>query len=33
MELWEMWLLLMISINTTVNILVFFLGRKFRAKK
>ena len=29
-EWWEWWLLAAITINTTVNLIVFFKGRKFR---
>jgi hypothetical protein len=30
MELWELWLLLMVTINTIQNLIVFFVGRKFK---
>jgi hypothetical protein len=30
MEIWEFWLLLMVTINTIQNLIVFFVGRKFR---
>lgn len=33
MELWEMWLLLMVTINTAQNLVVFFVGRKFKKTK
>ena len=30
MEIWEFWLLLMVTINTVQNLIVFFVGRKFK---
>tara|TARA_R110000803_G_scaffold169555_1_gene232582 strand:+ start:97 stop:216 length:120 start_codon:yes stop_codon:yes gene_type:complete len=30
---WQTWLLIAISINTTINIIVFFKGRKLLKKK
>ena len=30
MELWELWLLLMVTVNTIQNLIVFFVGRKFK---
>jgi hypothetical protein len=30
MEVWEAWLLLMVTINTIQNLIVFFVGRKFK---
>ncbi len=33
MELWEMWLLLMVTVNTAQNLVVFFVGRKFKKTK
>jgi len=33
MELWELWLLLMVTINTIQNLIVFFVGRKFKKEK
>jgi len=30
MELWELWLVLMVTINTIQNLIVFFVGRKFK---
>ena len=30
MELWEAWLLLMVTLNTIQNLIVFFVGRKFK---
>ena len=30
MELWEFWLLLMVTVNTIQNLIVFFVGRKFK---
>lgn len=30
MEVWEAWLLLMVTINTVQNLIVFFVGRKFK---
>jgi hypothetical protein len=30
MELWELWLLLMVTVNTVQNLIVFFVGRKFK---
>ena len=29
-ELWEAWLVIAITINTTINVLVFFGGRKIK---
>lgn len=29
-EWWEWWLLAMLTINTMVNVTVFFVGRKFK---
>jgi len=29
-EWWEWWLLAMLTINTGVNLVVFFVGRKFK---
>jgi hypothetical protein len=33
MELWEAWLLIMVTINTVQNVIVFFVGRKFKRPK
>jgi len=33
MEIWEFWLLLMVTINTIQNLIVFFVGRKFKKEK
>jgi len=33
MELWELWLLLMVTVNTIQNLIVFFVGRKFKKEK
>ncbi len=33
MELWEAWLLIMVTINTVQNVIVFFVGRKFKKPK
>ncbi len=33
MELWEFWLLLMVTVNTIQNLIVFFVGRKFKKEK
>ena len=33
MELWEFWLLLMVTVNTIQNLIVFFVGRKFKKRK
>jgi|TARA_R100000084_G_scaffold37659_1_gene15078 hypothetical protein len=33
MELWEFWLLLMVTLNTIQNLIVFFVGRKFKKEK
>jgi hypothetical protein len=33
MEIWEFWLLLMVTINTMQNLIVFFVGRKFKKEK
>ena len=33
MELWEFWLLLMVTVNTIQNLIVFFVGRKFKKVK
>ena len=30
MEIWEAWLLFMVTINTIQNLIVFFVGRKFK---
>ena len=30
MELWELWLLIMVTVNTIQNLIVFFVGRKFK---
>ncbi len=30
MDLWEAWLLLMVTVNTVQNVIVFFVGRKFK---
>lgn len=30
MELWELWLVLMVTVNTIQNLIVFFVGRKFK---
>jgi len=29
-EWWEIWMMVAITINTVVNLIVFFKGRKFR---
>ena len=29
-EWWEWWMMAMLTVNTTVNLIVFFKGRKFR---
>ncbi len=33
MDMWEFWLLLMVTINTVQNVIVFFVGRKFKKPK
>ena len=33
MEVWEAWLLVMVTINTIQNVIVFFVGRKFKREK
>lgn len=33
MEIWEFWLLLMVTVNTVQNLIVFFVGRKFKKEK
>ena len=33
MEIWEAWLLIMVTINTVQNVIVFFVGRKFKREK
>jgi hypothetical protein len=33
MEIWEFWLLLMVTVNTIQNLIVFFVGRKFKKEK
>ena len=33
MEIWEAWLLIMVTINTVQNVWVFFVGRKFKREK
>jgi len=33
MELWELWLVLMVTVNTIQNLIVFFVGRKFKKEK
>lgn len=33
MEIWEAWLLLMVTLNTIQNLIVFFVGRKFKKTK
>jgi hypothetical protein len=30
MEWWEAWLVLMVTVNTAQNLVVFFKGRKFK---
>jgi len=32
-EFWQWWILIMVTINTCINIVVFFVGRKFKKKK
>tara|TARA_B100000900_G_scaffold143524_1_gene121680 strand:+ start:690 stop:800 length:111 start_codon:yes stop_codon:yes gene_type:complete len=32
-EFWQWWLLIMVTTNTVVNLIVFFVGRKFRKPK
>lgn len=29
-EWWEWWMMAMLTVNTSVNLIVFFKGRKFR---
>ena len=29
-EAWQWWLLIMVTTNTIVNLIVFFVGRKFK---
>jgi len=33
MEWWQIWLLVAITINTTINTIVFFRGRKIMRKR
>jgi len=33
MEWWEAWLVVAITVNTTINLLVFFGGRKIKDSK
>ena len=33
MDLFEAWLILMVTINTIQNLIVFFVGRKFKREK
>jgi len=33
LQFWQAWLLLMVTINTVVNLIVFFVGRKFKKPK
>jgi len=32
-EFWQWWILIMVTINTLINTIVFFVGRKFKKKK
>ena len=33
LEFWQWWLLSMVTINTVINSIVFFVGRKFNKEK
>ena len=33
MEIWEAWLIAMVTVNTVQNVIVFFVGRKFKREK
>jgi len=33
MEIWEAWLIVMVTVNTVQNVIVFFVGRKFKREK
>ena len=32
-ELWQLWLLIAVTINTIINLIVFFKGRKIKDDK
>ena len=32
-ELWQWWILIMVTINTVINSIVFVVGRKFKKEK
>ena len=32
-EFWQWWILIMVTINTCINTIVFFVGRKFKKSK
>jgi hypothetical protein len=32
-EFWQWWILIMVTINTSINTVVFFVGRKFKKNK
>ena len=32
-EFWQWWILVMVTINTVINSIVFVVGRKFKKKK
>ena len=32
-EFWQWWILIMVTINTLINTIVFFVGRKFKKNK
>jgi len=32
-EFWQWWILSMVTINTIQNLIVFFVGRKFKKEK
>jgi|TARA_A100001515_G_C4450269_1_gene170024 hypothetical protein len=32
-EFWQWWILVMVTINTCINAIVFFVGRKFKKTK
>tara|TARA_R100000988_G_scaffold89243_1_gene52625 strand:+ start:208 stop:324 length:117 start_codon:yes stop_codon:yes gene_type:complete len=32
-EFWQWWILIMVTVNTCINTIVFFVGRKFKKGK
>ena len=32
-EFWQWWILIMVTVNTCINTIVFFVGRKFKKAK